>query len=268
MERGLSQCTALTFVRNGGEQFRDCLESAKFCKEHVILDGNSTDQTKSLAQEYECKVISQSEECLSADGRILDYSCITNQGIENSSCDWVMIVSADEDLSEELQSAISDIVNKNIPGAYMFRREYLLGDKLIKHASSYPNLQIRFFHKSCIDCFIKPIHERPKLKDGIEAQILPGVQYIPLDDTKSLKQKHNRYIALEVYHRTGLTWRTWFRVTFEKLFRVCGRIARIIVFRLRYPWHTCLPLRYEWLNIRYSLLLILRLFPLYPRPRV
>ena len=268
IERGKIKCSALTFVKNGGDQFKNCLDSALFCSEHIVLDSNSTDQTRALAENYECKVISQSKECLSENGCIKDYSCITNQGIEATGHDWVMIVSADEDLSDELQKGMTDVIEKDEPGAYLFERKYVLNDKVVEHASSYPNLQIRLFHRSCINGFIKPIHERPELKEGVSTKILPGIQYIPMAPTCDLARKHNRYIALEVYHRTGLTWRTWFRVTFEKLFRVCGRIARIIIFRLRYPWHTCLPLRYEWLNIRYSLLLILRLFPLYPRPRV
>lgn len=261
MQRGTLPCSALTFVKNGGPDFEECLKTNLLCKEHIVLDGGSTDGTKELAERYGCTVITQASEHLTPDGRIKDFGGITNQGIAATSYPWVLIVSADEYIDEALQQGVIDAVEQNQPGVYRFNRKYMLSGKLIEYATNYPNYQIRLFHKDAIYGFIKTIHERPHVKESVEIQLLPGIQYTPLSMPKNLQQKHRYYAQLEVRAMPKVTYGLWAKVSWYKCLVVGYRVLKALQIRLQHPKGAYLPFAYEWLNIRYGLVLMWAMFP-------
>jgi glycosyltransferase involved in cell wall biosynthesis len=259
VQRGGVPCSALSFVRNGGADFEKCLISANFCQEHIVVDGHSTDQTLELAKTYGCTVIPQDQRFLNAAGRIIDFSGITNQAIAAAHQPWMLLISADEELDAELRESIERACQSSVPAVYLFRRVVLINGRPIR--SSMSSGQIRLFHREAIDGFVKRVHERPKLRTGIHPQYLAGIQYVPFPPASQMKPKHNHYIALEIASLPPhFGFFAWCSFAFQKLIRVGYRCYQIIVVRCTQPWHECLPLAYEWLDIRYPLLLIWRAF--------
>ena len=233
-----------------------------FAAEHVILDGGSTDGTLALAEEYGCTVIPQDTRYLNSEGRIIDYGNITNQGIGASEYDWITIIDSDEHLDSRVITEMQRIVKTQKPGAYNVNRLYTYYGHTIKHASTYPNHQIRLFHKDAITKFIKVVHERPELRPGITAKILPGVQFVPLIPYSELKQKFTRYLPLEARHAGGIGWIGWIAFVMDKNLRLGMRLLRILRGRLFHRWRDCLPLRYEFLYFWYAWAIILRVCPM------
>ncbi|MBI3336793.1 glycosyltransferase family 2 protein [Candidatus Peregrinibacteria bacterium] len=252
MNRGICPCTALTLTRDNAGTLEACLRSGLFCAEHVILDGGSVDGTVSLAEKYGCRVVPQDRNFLNTEGRIMDYGNIRNQGIKEATYPWVMITDSDEYLDKESIKVMERIVEEESPGAYDVNRLYTYRGHVIKYASTYPNRQIRFFHKDAITKFIKIVHERPELRPGISVKILPGIQYVPLTPLPDLKQKFRRYLPLEAKLVGGEGWMNWFWLVFDKNLRLAVRFFRIIRDRLLHRWRDCLPLRYEFLYFWYA----------------
>lgn len=262
MERGTTPCTAITFVRNGGAAFETCLRAALFCIEHVVLDGGSTDGTVELAKRYGCHVLHQNDAYTNAEGRIVDYAGITNQGIAAASHPWVLIICSDEDLDERLQQSIRKAVASGNPGVWRVNRIVFVHGRPVLHASVYPSLQIRFFHRSIVSRFVKLVHEKPFLPPATTVQLLEGTQCVPFDPPGVMARKHNRYLLLEL-KQMGNQHRgfSWIPFAFSRLARIGYRIFRIIAQRIKYPWKDCMPLRHEWLDIRYPFILMCWSFP-------
>lgn len=259
IQRGSVPCSALSFVRNGGVDFEKCLISANFCQEHIVVDGDSTDQTLELAKTYGCTVIRQDRKFLNTEGRIIDFSGITNQAIAAAHQTWMLLISADEELDAELRESIKEACESQVPAVYLFKRVVVINGRPIH--SQLQSGQIRLFHRDAIDGFVKRVHERPKLQPGIQPRYIAGVQYVPFPPASQMKRKHNHYISLEIASLPAhFTFFSWCKFAFHKLIRVVYRCYKIIVVRCTQPWHECLPLAYEWLDIRYPLLLVWRSF--------
>lgn len=260
-QRGSVPCSALSFVRNAGADFEKCLVSASFCQEHIVVDGHSTDQTVALAQSYGCTVIYQDPQFLDVTGRIVDFSGITNQAIAAARQPWMLLISSDEELDAELKQSVQTACESATPGVYLFKRLISVQGRPIHYLSFQHNEQIRLFHRDAIDGFVKRVHERPKLRPGIQPRMLAGIQHVPFQAAADMKRKHNRYIELEVLSlppQFGL--QAWIRFAGQKLLRVGYRCFRVIYLRCTKPWSKCLPLAYEWLDIRYPLLLVWHAF--------
>lgn len=260
MQRGTVNCTAITFVKNGGPDFKHCLDSCLFCNEHIVLDGGSTDATTVLAEQYGCTVLQQSSECLDENGKIIDFSGITNQGITAAQNAWLMILSADECINEKLRDAITQATNSTVPGVYNFNRKYSLHGKPISYAANYPNRQLRFMHKEAIYGFVKKIHERPHVKEGIIPKVLNGDQLVPLDSYIDLARKHDKYIAIAIDAMPPASFFATMQWSLKNVKVLIYYSYKLLLVRATKPWSQCLPLKYEWLNFRYAILFTWRRF--------
>ncbi len=261
MIRGDTPCSALTFVKNSAASLEECLKSTLWCGEHVLLDGGSTDGTLALAEKYSCKVVPQHSAFLNSEGRIIDYAGITNQGIREARFPWIAIVDSDEFIDGQLTAEMKRMITLGVPAACYVERLYTFHGHIIRAASTYPNRQIRLFHKEAITEFVKIVHERPELKKGIVPTVLPGIQYVPLDPIPDLVRKYRRYLDLETQFAGGHGWVKWFRLLTNKLLRMDLRLFRIIRQRLTYKGRDCLPLSYEYLHFWYPWQIVIRTFP-------
>lgn len=264
-KRGDVPASAITYVRNGGPAFEDCLRSVLFCKEHVVLDGGSTDGTVERARRYGCRVLPQDFKFLNAEGCIIDFGGIVNQAYQETRERWVVLLAADEAFDVELMESIKEVIRSGKKGAYFVNRYFVLDGHVMLHASTNPNHQIRLCHRDAVTGFQKVVHERPVLAPGITPRLLPrGLQRIPLTDSPgALKQKYRRYLALEEARSfSSFGWLRWTCFAFWRLLIMMVLMGRMLRFRILHDVRDCLPLRYDMLNIWYGWQLILRSCPL------
>lgn len=96
--------SVVTIVKNESSRLKDCLDCVHdWAKEIVIVDDESTDNTREIAAKYTDKIFIRK---MDIEGRHRNWA------YSKASCDWVLTVDADEritdDLKREIEEAIQD----------------------------------------------------------------------------------------------------------------------------------------------------------------
>lgn len=234
---------------------RDCLESLGVFAEVIVQDGGSTDGTREAARSFSnVRLLEQNPALLDPSGRIEDFSAVRNDGIRAARHDWIFVVDSDERMDSALVEEIRTIVERNVPGVYRAFRRFYLDDKPIIFCAGYPAYQIRLFHRSCTDGYVKPVHERLQLHGGVAVQTLASELPVPLPPVASLPAKEERYLALEVRRFGVLPWGAWLRkMLLRKLLSATWILLRALWLRVLLRPGLRMPFAYEWSGIRYAL---------------
>jgi len=118
---------------------RDCLESAKWADEIVIVDAFSKDRTLDIAREYTDKIYQHKVE------RHLNEQW--NRAIDYATCDWFFHLSTDQRFTLQLADEIKKVIQKKDKYAayYVPLENYFLG-KWIQHCGWSPDYNI-MLHK-------------------------------------------------------------------------------------------------------------------------
>lgn len=249
-------CSVEILTRNSGKTLERCLESVKDFAEIIVLDGNSTDNTLEIARKYGAKIYKQYETD-EPEVRIKDYAEVRNKGLRLASYDWFMYIDSDEYLSREAVEEIRGVIENPNSSLHVFwqPRKYVLEEKIIDCATTYPNQQIRFFHKDFVDKFIKQVHEKIKVKPGVIIGTLKNFEYVPEGNLGELKMRWERYMMQELEAVKNAP-----RV---KLLKYVFRHAGLFIFYTHRYLHNLLfcsgnkmPFSYEWTRHSYPLKII------------
>jgi glycosyltransferase involved in cell wall biosynthesis len=107
--------SVLILTRNEEKNIAACLASVQFASDILVLDDGSTDKTVELAEQAGARVIKHA-----LNG---DWGQQQTFGINNVKEPWILLLDADERISEPLAREIQEVVAKNEPGAYWMCRE-------------------------------------------------------------------------------------------------------------------------------------------------
>lgn len=141
LEKNKIKFSVAIITFNEEKNIQACIESViDLADEIVILDSNSTDNTKKIATQFK-KVKFYNQDFK---GHIEQK----NDVIKLCLGEWVLSLDADERASQELISEIAKIIleNPNIDGYKIRRLTFHMG-KFIKHSGWYPQYKYRFFRK-------------------------------------------------------------------------------------------------------------------------
>jgi glycosyltransferase involved in cell wall biosynthesis len=118
----------------------DCLASAAWADEIVVLDSGSTDRTREIAAAARARV-----EVHPFDGHIEQK----NRALALARHDWVLCLDADERLSPELAASVQAALEdpRGHDGFECARRTWHLG-RWIRHGGWYPDTKLRLFRRS------------------------------------------------------------------------------------------------------------------------
>ncbi|MEK7082292.1 MAG: glycosyltransferase family 2 protein [Patescibacteria group bacterium] len=241
-------CSVEILTRNSAHTIARCLESVKNFDDIMVLDGGSTDDTREIAARLGARVTDQ-EDGQRENQAIGDFAAVRNRGLAVARHPWFMYIDSDEYLSPKGVEEIRGIVESPAPEAHVWwqPRKYVLNDVVIECATTYPNRQIRLFHRDFVQGFVKPIHERILVNPGVKTAVLRHCEYVPLGSPASLKARWERYRNMEIAIAAGMRRPKSIRV-------VLGELALFVFYALRYVRNIffCrgarLPFSYEWLR--------------------
>jgi glycosyltransferase involved in cell wall biosynthesis len=206
--------TVCIVAQNEAENLPRVLNSVKdVADEVVVVDGGSTDRTREIAVEFGAKLHTRS---------FTNHADQKNFAASLASHDWIFLLDADEELSEELKDSVRKW-KENEPGvpAYeMARLTWYLG-AWIHHSGWYPDWQRRIYYRKKAS-FAGAIHSALRF-EGPPGRLQGDLLHYTIRTFSEHEAKLERYtsaIAQEMYDEGKRNWRaamwlatpwSWFR---------------------------------------------------------
>lgn len=186
-------CVILTY--NEAHRLRDCLRSAVWADEIVVIDGHSSDETAAIAKEFTKKVVLSDRLGPQNPG---GFSAQRNFGLEQASGEWVFFLDADErftpELAEEIQELCINGIDKKTVALRVRRREHFFGvHSPYTHSEGW---QTRLVRKGFAIWDGRLVHEGLILQGDVES--LKGyLLHFSKDSIADYVATQNRYTSLE-----------------------------------------------------------------------
>lgn len=131
--------SAVINTRNEADYIVDCLESLSWVDEIVIVDMESTDNTKALTYKYTKQVFNH---------EFLPFvEPARNFGIKHATGDWILIMDPDERVSASLAKKLIDIATENKYNFVRIPRKNMIFNEWLKHSRWWPDYNVRFFKR-------------------------------------------------------------------------------------------------------------------------
>ncbi len=163
----MKKISATIITLNEEDKIRQCLESLQdVADEIVVVDSLSTDNTKSICEEFGVKFVEQ---------KWLGYSEQKNLANNIASHDWILSIDADEVLSDELKKSILKIKDSDFDTdvVFSFNRLNNYCGKWIHHSGFYPDKKIRIWNRK-IGKWEGIVHEVIKFSTKVKEVHLKG----------------------------------------------------------------------------------------------
>ena len=131
--------SVVIIAKNEEKRIEDCLKSAAWAEEIVVLDDMSTDKTREIALQYGCKVF---QRAMDIEGRQRNYA------YDQATQPWVLSLDADERITPELAKEITEILASNpSPICFSIPIKTFIAGEWIQGAGYYPAAKTRLFRK-------------------------------------------------------------------------------------------------------------------------
>lgn len=186
-------------VKNEEKNISDCLNTATWADEIVVLDDDSTDKTVEIARRYTDKIHKRRMDIEGAHRNYL-YSLCSNE--------WVLSLDADERVTPELAEEIKRVLEKEAVSpqhnAYSIPIRSYIGAQWANCAGWYPAPKIRLFKKDKFRYDKSEVHPRIFL-DGTSGVLKGDIIHYAYKDFAELFRNTNEQTTLQAveWHRVG-----------------------------------------------------------------
>jgi len=215
-------------ARDAAHELSDCLASAAFAAETVVVDSGSNDDTAAVAARCGARVIEHAWE---------GFGPQKNFAVGQARHDWVLCLDADERVTPELAAAIAALFAAAQPAAAacsrpaaaysIARRNRFLG-RWLAHGEGYPDWNIRLFDRRRARWSDDLVHEKV-VTDGPAARLEGDLLHASAESIDTYIAKQNRYttVQAEQMHARGER-----ASAAQLMFSPVVRFLRFYVFRL------------------------------------
>jgi glycosyltransferase involved in cell wall biosynthesis len=140
-EKNITSTPSLSIViiaKNEAHNITDCVKSAAFAQEVIVLDSGSTDNTVELARQAGAIVVETGWP---------GYGPQNNRGLDIAKSDWIFSLDADERISAELQKEIMQAIQDVCVDGYWVPRLSQLCGQFMHHSDWWPDYTRRLVRK-------------------------------------------------------------------------------------------------------------------------
>ncbi len=180
----LSLCV---ITRDAAAEIEDCLASAPFAGEVVVVDSGSRDDTVEIARRRGARVIVRGWPGFGAQKQF---------AVGAATHDWVLCLDADERVTPELARSIAREMEAPRAAAYAFARRNRFLGRWLAHGEGYPDWNLRLFDRRHARWSEDPVHEHV-LADGAVARLRGDLLHASAESLDDYLAKQNRYTTLQ-----------------------------------------------------------------------
>ncbi len=198
-------------TKNEEKNIRDTLESVKNFEEIVIVDSFSTDKTTEICKEY-TDMIYQHE--------WKGFAFQKQLAIDRTTLPWVLILDADEVVTESLKKEIIKKIDSEDFGGYFIPRKNFFLDKWIRYGGWWPDYTLRLFRKDLGRMEQRSVHEKIVVngKVGYLNESLLHYTYRSLDEFIKKMQNYSSLSAAEIIKKNPSKGKIFLKIFFAPPF--------------------------------------------------
>lgn len=177
----MPKLAVIILTKNEEKNIEDCIRSASFADEIVVIDSGSTDRTQELAEAAGARfIVHPMDEAGFAGQR--------NFALTQTEMEWVFYLDADERITATAAQKIKKLVECGEAAAYRVERKNILFGRMMRYGGHRPDYVARLYPQNAISWTGK-VHE------GIRTQL-------PI-----------RKLSNVLHHYTYTTWQQYFDKT-------------------------------------------------------
>jgi glycosyltransferase involved in cell wall biosynthesis len=190
----MESIAAIVITKDEERNIAACLECLKWVDEMIVVDAESSDRTVELAKAYTPKVFV----------RVWPgYGPQKNFAMTHATTDWILIVDADERVSNELRGEIEAVLKESGPAvAYRIPRRNFYYGTWIRGAGQYPDRQLRLVRRGQGRYNDLPIHEHLQV-EGLIGDLQGHLDHHSYPTVLAHELKVGRYSTLSAQERTN-----------------------------------------------------------------
>lgn len=142
---------------NNAATLQRCLDSVAFAQEIVVLDSDSSDDTRVIAERAGARIFVEP---------FKGYGPQKQSALDKTTHRWVLLLDADEYLSEQAAAEVSEVLRAPTAAGYTLpRREWMFWQW--QHPGSVHNQFLRLFDRTRGRMSNDPIHAAPKVDGAV-----------------------------------------------------------------------------------------------------
>jgi len=208
---GLPTVACVVITKNEEANIQDCLRSAQWANEIIVVDAESCDKTVELARACGAKVSVRPWP---------GFGLQKNFGMAQASSDWILILDADERVTEELRGEVRTCLEAWRPGApvaYRIPRRNFFYGAWVRGAGVYPDYQVRLFRQGLARYNNVAVHEN-LIVDGEIGTLVGHLDHYTERSIRDHFKKFGLYTSLAAQEKAK-TVRTvgWIDLVFRPL---------------------------------------------------
>lgn len=203
----MTDLSIIILTKNAEELIADCIDSASFADEIIVIDDNSSDRTADIAKHLGAKVFLYTSD---------SFAKKRNLGHKKAKGRWIFYLDVDERISADLRKSIESILTRkrDIYSAYKVKRKnFYLGE------NEWPTVEKleRLFKRTKLDEWYGPLHETARVNGDI-GEIDEGIiKHYTHQDLTGMLSKTIQWSKLEAQLRYDaghprMSWWRFFRV--------------------------------------------------------
>lgn len=158
--------SAVIITFNEEKHIADAVGSVDWADEILVVDSESTDRTREIAESLGARVIVNTWPGFAAQKQF---------AIDNAANDWIFSLDADERVSDRLRREILSVKESAAPAdGYRIPRLSIYMGREIRHSGWYPDRQLRLFDRRKGRWKQVLIHESVEMAEGSAVERLNG----------------------------------------------------------------------------------------------
>src|SRR4030042_5396833 len=190
----MAKISVIVNTINEEKNIKRCLQSVKdLASEIIVVDMYSTDKSVEIAKKSGAKIFFHKHNYIVEPAR--------NFALRQAQGDWILILDPDEEIPPNLAKIIKNL-SENHKGLTYFRlpRKNIIFGKWMKHSLWWPDYNIRFFKKGCVQ-WSEKIHSVPLTRGtctDLEAKEVNAIVHHHYQSISQYLERMNRYTDIQV----------------------------------------------------------------------